>query len=219
VPAAADPGAAGAGAPDDAYPWPWSVYGWLEGETAASASIVDEPGFAAALAGFLAALQRIDATDGPPPGQHNFFRGGPLSTYDAQTREAITVLGDRIDADAVTRLWDAALATAWEGPAVWLHGDVAANNLLMTDGKLSAVIDFGNVAVGDPACDLSIAWTLLGREGRDAFRAGLPLDPGTWARGRGWTLWKALILLSGIVDGHPRDVESASRVLAEVLSD
>jgi aminoglycoside phosphotransferase (APT) family kinase protein len=207
------------GTPDEGYPWPWSVYGWIEGETAASARIVDEPGFATALAGFLAALQRIDSADGPPPGKHNFFRGGPLTTYDAQTRQAIAALGDRIDADAVTRVWDAAVGAAWNGPAVWLHGDFAAGNLLMTGGRLSAVIDFGTIAVGDPACDLSIAWTLLGRAGRDAFRAALPLDRGTWARGRGWTLWKALILLSGVADGHPRDVESAGRVLAEVLAD
>lgn len=207
------------GQPAEGYPWRWSVYRWIEGLTAAAAVTGDECELAANLAAFLRALQAIATEGGPPPGRHNFFRGGALSTYDAQTRAAITACGDRIDGRAATDLWDLALSSTWQGAPVWLHGDFAAGNLLLSDGRLSAVIDFGNLAVGDPACDLAIAWTLLTEDGRAAFRAALPLDDGTWARGRGWTLWKALILFGRVVDGHPRDVADAGRVLAHVLAD
>jgi aminoglycoside phosphotransferase (APT) family kinase protein len=169
------------GVPADGYPWHWSIYRWLAGEHAAIERIADVSQFATTLAQFLIALQRIDATGGPPPGQHNFFRGGPLAIYDGETRQAIATLDGKIDADAVTAVWEAALTARWYGSAVWVHGDVSEGNLLVRRGRLSAVIDFGSSAVGDPACDLSIAWTLLGGDSREALRAALPLDGATWA--------------------------------------
>jgi aminoglycoside phosphotransferase (APT) family kinase protein len=207
------------GAPAHGYPWPWSIYRWLEGETAAIERIADLSQFATALAQFLTALQRIDATGGPPPGRHNFFRGGPLAIYDGETRQAIATLDGRIDSDAVTAVWEAALATPWHGSPVWVHGDVSAGNLLVKRGRLSAVIDFGSSGVGDPACDLAIAWTLLDGESRDAFRAALPLDRATWARGRGWTLWKGLITLARHLSTNPVEAGEARRVVDEVLAD
>ena len=207
------------GVPAEFYPWPWSVYLWLAGETAATARIADLRRFAVAVAQFLAALQRIDTADGPPPGPHNFFRGGPLTVYDAETRQAIASLGGEIDAGAATAAWDTALAAAWRGPSVWVHGDVAAGNLLVEDGCLSAVIDFGTSGVGDPACDLTIAWTLFEGESRKAFRAALPLDSGTWARGRGWALWKALITLAGPLHTDPVEAAKARRVIEQVLAE
>jgi len=206
------------GVPANGYPWHWSVYRWLEGENATIKSIADLQQFATALAQFLAALQRIDPADGPPPGQHNFFRGGPLTTYDSETRDAIATLRGRIDADAVTAVWEAALRATWHGPPVWLHGDVSAGNLLVEKGRLNAVIDFGCTAVGDPACDLTIAWTLLSGESRDAFRAALPLDRATWARGRGWALWKGLITLVKHTT-NPTKARNARGVIDEVLVD
>ena len=184
------------GRPAEDYPWPWSVYRWIDGETATIERIADVRQFAVTLAEFLAALQAIDAGGGPAPGPHNFFRGGPPAYYDDETRQAIATLDGRIDSDAATEVWERALASAWQGPPVWVHGDVASGNLLVRDGRLSAVIDFGSSGVGDPACDLYIAWTFLEGESRDAFRAALPLDDATWQRGRGWTLWKALITLA-----------------------
>ena len=207
------------GAPAGAYPWPWSVYRWIEGETATAGRIADPHRFAAALARFLTALQRIDPTNGPPPGPHNFFRGGPLKVYDAETRQAITALEDEIDTGAVTAVWEAALASTWHGPPVWVHGDIAAGNLLVEDGRLSAVLDFGTSGVGDPSCDLAIAWTLFGDESREAFRAALGLDGATWARGRGWTLWKALITLAGQKDAKTPEAREAGRVIDEVLAE
>lgn len=206
------------GRPGEDYPHPWSVLRWLPGEAASRAAIADPAGVARDVADFLVALQAIDAADGPAAGPHSFFRGGPLSTYDAETRAAVAALGRSIDARAALAVWDEALASAWTGPPVWVHGDVAAGNLLVEDGRLSAVIDFGCCAVGDPACDLAIAWTFFEGEARRAFRAALPLDAGTWARGRGWTLWKALILLAGGPPDHA-ETAGAARVLQAVLSD
>ncbi len=180
------------GGPGDGFPAHWSVSRWLEGSPASPDRIADLRAFAGSLAAFLTALQKCDATGGPPAGPHTFQRGGLLSTYDDETRRAIAALNDRTEAAALTGTWDAALASAWQADPVWVHGDVAAGNLLVQDGRLSAVIDFGQLCIGDPACDLAIAWTLLTGESREAFRAGLPLDRETWARARGWTLWKAL---------------------------
>ena len=174
--------------------------------------------FATALADFLIALQRIDTTDGPRPGPHNFYRGGSLTTYDAEVRQAIAVLEDRLDTKAATEVWDMALKTTWGHPPVWLHGDVSAGNLLIQEGRLRAIIDFGMVGVGDPACDLSVAWTLFGGESRRAFRAMLPLDTGTWARGRAWTLWKALIVAAGLAETNAVEAARPGSVIDEVLS-
>jgi aminoglycoside phosphotransferase (APT) family kinase protein len=207
------------GAPTDGYPWPWSIYGWLKGENATPQRIGNLPQFATALGEFLAALQRIDAADGPPAGPDSFYRGGPLGTYDGETRRAIAALGDRIDTDAVTAVWDEALSAAWRGPPVWVHGDVAAGNLLVQDGRLNAVIDFGCSAVGDPACDLAIAWTFFDAESRAAFRSALPLDAGAWARGRGWTLWKALIVWAALPGANQLDAQKCERIVEDLVTE
>lgn len=209
----------GLGEPGEGYPWPWSVYRWIEGETAALDRIGDLRQFARDLAGFLKVLQSIDVTDGPAAGQHNFFRGGPLATYDEQTRKAIDDLGDSIDGAAALEIWEQALAAEWNNPPVWLHGDVAAGNLLVRDGKLSAVIDFGILGVGDPACDLAIAWTLLHGQARAAFREALPLDNGTWARGRGWTIWKALIVAAGLPGSSEEEQTKSRAIIADLVGE
>ncbi|MDK1386896.1 aminoglycoside phosphotransferase family protein [Sinorhizobium sp. 8-89] len=203
----------------EGYPWPWSVYEWREGEIATHAPVADLSAFAATLARFLVALREIDATDGPAPGQHNFFRGGPLAVYDAETRRALVALEGRIDTDAARAVWEAALAATWHGAPVWFHGDVSSGNLLVENGRLSAVIDFGTSGVGDPSCDLSVAWTFFHGESREAFRAALPLDKATWARGRGWTLWKALIVLAELPGTDRLEVEKSRRVIEAVLAD
>ena len=205
------------GKPGHGYPWPWSVYRWLDGEPATPANIVDKEAFARDLADFLRALYRIDATDGPPAGEHNFFRGGPVAIYDHEVRDAIATLADRIDTTLATAVWEAALASKWEMSGVWVHGDVAAANLLVRGGRLAAVIDFGSSGVGDPACDLTIAWTLFSGAEREVFRQAMAMDDATWARARGWALWKALILVSREA-GPPSAVRDARRVLDEVLA-
>jgi aminoglycoside phosphotransferase (APT) family kinase protein len=207
------------GVPAQGYPWHWSVYRWLEGQDATIEHIADLRQFALTLAEFLLALQRIDPAGGAAPGPHNFYRGGSLEIYDAQTRQAIRDLAGTIDRDAVTSVWDDALKASWRGRPVWLHGDVSAGNLLVTRGRLSAVIDFGSMGVGDPACDVVIAWTLFARESREAFRAALPLDTGTWVRGRGWALWKALITLVEDRSSCSLEAAKARQVVSEVVAE
>lgn len=181
------------GVPDLGYPYPWSVYRWLDGTPAADAEILDEVGFAVDVARFLRALQAVDATAGPGPGLHNWFRGGPLSIWADDTERALVTLGDSAPTDRYRAIWADALATTWTADPVWVHGDVAVGNLLVRDGRLAAVIDLGCAAVGDPACDTVLAWTRFAGPSREAFRETLALDDATWARGRGWALWKALI--------------------------
>jgi aminoglycoside phosphotransferase (APT) family kinase protein len=184
------------GVPACGFPRPWSIYRWLPGEVATPERIADATQFATDLAGFLAALYEIDPAGGPRPGEHSFSRGGPVATYDSDVREATAALAGQIDAAAATAVWEEAVASEWDGPPVWVHGDITASNLLVDDGRLSAVIDFGCSAVGDPACDVAIAWTFFHGDNRRAFRERLALDDQTWARGRGWALWKALITLA-----------------------
>lgn len=207
------------GVPGCGYPWPWSVYGWLPGEPAETARITDRSEFAAALAGFLAALQRIGPSGGPEPGGHSCFRGGPLAFYDSQTREALTALDGEIDTARAAEVWQEALSATWHGPPVWVHGDVSPTNLLVDNGRLSSVIDFGCSAVGDPACDTGIAWTFLSGESRATFKAGLPVDDATWVRGRGWVLWKSAIVLVGALKDDPEDAKYTKHVIEEVLAD
>ncbi|MHA6628158.1 aminoglycoside phosphotransferase family protein [Pseudonocardia sichuanensis] len=207
------------GAPGEEYPWPWSVRRWIYGHVSSRERIRDLVAFARDLAGFLVALQRADATAGPAAGAHCFHRGTPPRFYDGETRAAIAALGSRIDGATATDAWEAALAATHSGPPVWFHGDIASGNLLLDDrGDLVAVIDFGTCGVGDPACDLVIAWTLFEGESRAEFRRLLPADDAMWARARGWALWKALITIDN-PQATPGDRAQAVRVAAEVLAE
>jgi len=198
------------GCPGDGFPRPWSVYRWIAGEPASAGRVADPARFASALAAFLAALQAVDAGDGPPAGADNFFRGGPLATWDEQTRRLIRLAAGDIDARAAASVWDKALASTWEQAPVWVHGDVTASNLLVAGGALHAVIDFGGVAVGDPACDLVMEWTFFTDDSAAAFRGSLHLDEATRARGRGWALWKALVTIGEEKEGGD-DAQAAAR--------
>lgn len=207
------------GAPGSGYPWPWSVYGWLDGEPAHIDRIDDLDRFAVDLARFLVALHGIDARGGPVAGAHNFHRGGSLEIYDVETSQSITTLAGAIDVAAITEVWTMALATSWQRAPAWVHGDVAAGNLLVKEGRLSAVIDFGSAGVGDPSCDLVIAYTLLDQTSRAAFRAAIVLDEAAWQRARGWAIWKALITLVQHRGKSPDEAGKALQVMREVLAD
>lgn len=207
------------GRPAAHYPFAWSVRRWLDGETARVDRIADPVGFALDLAGFLAALQSVDSTDGPRPGKHNWFRGATLRTYDELVQRALTALNGRIDVDLAREIWNATLDAHWDGVERWFHGDIAEGNLLVNDGELSAVIDFGTCGVGDPACDSAVAWTLLTAEGRQAFRKRLRVDGAMWARGRGWALWKALVTYASALDHDDEEAAAALRVLQEIFTD
>ena len=185
----------GLGAPGCGFPRAWSVYRWLPGTTASRGSVHDLDSFARDVAGFLRCLQQVDARGGPLAGAHSFGRGGPLSLYEGDVRACLDRLPSDLDRDAVESTWRAATSTAYDAEPRWFHGDLAPSNLLVQDGRLSAVIDFGTCGTGDPACDLVLAWTFLDADSRGLFRRQLDVDDGAWARGRGWALWKALLTL------------------------
>jgi aminoglycoside phosphotransferase (APT) family kinase protein len=209
----------GKGTPSTDYPHPWSIYAWLDGMPARAERLADPVRFAVDLADFLVALRGVDVADGPQPGIHNWFRGGSLGTYDQITRRALEELAGHVDVELAGEIWANALDAPWDGVDRWFHGDVAAGNLLLVDGQLAAVIDFGTCGVGDPACDLAIAWTLLTAEARQAFRDRLSPDAASWARGRGWALWKTLATCSATLE-DPEDaeeLEGAKRVLDEIF--
>ena len=209
------------GKPGEGYPSEWSIYRWLDGDSADRRPIADLRQAAADLAEFVLALQRVDSTGGPPPGAHNAFRGAPLALRDDSTRAAIDALRGSLDADAAVAIWDDALgAHGWDGPAVWIHGDLDARNLLVTDDRLSAVIDFGCLGVGDPACDVMVAWKLLTANARDDFRTALSVDEPTWTRARGWALSQAVSALSYYtLETNPVLVRQAERWLEAALAD
>ncbi|HEY2076903.1 MAG TPA: aminoglycoside phosphotransferase family protein [Streptosporangiaceae bacterium] len=207
------------GEPGAGYPYSWSVYQWLGGEPASADRIADPVRFAVDLAGFLTALQSIDPAEGPRPGKHNWFRGGTLRTYDRQVQDALAKLDGHVGVGLAREIWTSGLDARWDGVESWFHGDVAAGNLLLNDGKLMAVIDFGTCGVGDPACDLAIAWTLLTGEGRQAFRERLSVGEAAWARGRGWALWKTLATCAYTLGDDDEDAASAQRVLGEIFSE
>lgn len=209
------------GLPAEGYPFEWSVYPWLPGENATREAVTDPSRLVSDLGHFIAALKQIDPTGGPSPGEHNSFRGVPLTMRDAQTRAAIVSLRSEIDVGAVTAAWEEALrAPDWQGPPVWIHGDLDARNLLFEQGRLSAVIDWGCLGLGDPACDVMVAWKLFSAKTRESLRTALSLDESTWARARGWALSQALIALSYYtLETNPVLVREAQRWLTELLPD
>ena len=208
------------GRPGEGYPWPWSLCRWVAGDHVAHGAITDEPAFAYEVAAFARALWSLDAKDGPSPGRHNFGRGAPLAARDAAARDAIASLADLFDPAALSRIWEAALAVG-EGTAapVWIHGDLQGTNLLARDGRLVGVIDFGGLGVGDPACDLILAWNLFGPGGRRAYRRAVQVDDAAWARGRGWALSVGVIALAYYRERLPNVAIGARRTIEAVLGD
>jgi aminoglycoside phosphotransferase (APT) family kinase protein len=203
------------------YPFEWSIYRWLCGEPATIAAIADSRQAARDLASFIAALQQVETTDAPAPGSHNVGRGQPLARRDKATRAAIDALGDAIERDAMLSIWETALAApVYEGPPVWLHGDLDARNILVENGRITGVIDFGCLGLGDPAADVMVAWKMFPPETRLLFRDLLMVDDATWSRARGWALSQALIALPYYtMETNPVLVTEARRWLAGVLDD
>ena len=203
------------GSPAEGYPWHWSVYPWFVGENPVVGGIADSDRLAGELARFVQALHGIDSAGGPAAG-----RGVPLARRDDPTRTALAALRGLIDTAAATAAWEAALRTpAWAGAPVWVHGDLSPGNLLVREGRLVAVLDVEDVGVGDPACDLIVAWNLLPAATREVFRAELRVDDATWDRGRGWALSIALIQLPYYKETNPALAANARHVIREVLAE
>jgi aminoglycoside phosphotransferase (APT) family kinase protein len=201
-----------AGVPGRGYPWPWSVYAWLDGEHPTRGDDV----LARDLAAFIVALQAIPVPGDAP--QH--YRGGPLADLDDGVREFLPCCEGLIDSARSAAAWDEAMALP-PGPETraWFHGDLKPDNLLTQGGRLSAVIDFGGVAAGDPAVDQIVAWTLFDAGPRETFRRGLHADDLTWARGRGWALGIAVVALGYYRDSNPGLAATSIRQVEQVLAD
>lgn len=206
----------GHGVPGEGFGQPWSVYEWLDGEDAFTAPVRDLAHAAVALGRFGVALRGVDATGGPAS-----FRGGPVTAWEeGAMAPAVRALGadGTLDADLVTAAWESVLRLPqWDGPPVWVHGDLLPGNLLTRDGRLSAVIDFGGLGVGDPACDMMGAWTLLTPETRPLFREAARVDDATWARGRGWALCWGVVTEQYYRDTNPVLASVAHRAWTQAL--
>jgi aminoglycoside phosphotransferase (APT) family kinase protein len=208
------------GKPSTDYPYPFSIYKWLPGKSINLLTLTEQEKeqLAFDMAKFLKELQAITDTSGPGPGQHNWWRGDHVSVYDKGAREQIAELVEIINASKALALWGQACATKWNKAPIWIHGDFAIGNILMDGGKLSAVIDFGGAAVGDPACDLVIAWTYLSGKSRETFISKMDMAPDTWLRARAWALWKATFELCQIVDKNSSDALLQKTIISNILN-
>ncbi|HXW36079.1 MAG TPA: aminoglycoside phosphotransferase family protein, partial [Acidimicrobiales bacterium] len=207
------------GHPGEGYPFEWSIHAWLPGHPA-SDGLNDLDQAATDLAAFIMALRDVDTTGAPE--RTLGARGAPLiEKNDDFFRASLEQLGNRIDRRSVLDLWESALAApAWQGEEVWVHGDLLPGNLLVRDDRLSAVIDWGGLNVGDPACDLQPAWNVFTRSSRETFRSALGgVDKASWLRGRGWVVYQAVAALAYYRETNPGMVRQASHALAEVLAD
>lgn len=205
----------GTGHPTRSYPFPWAVYRWIEGRPYSNDLVDDERRAALDLARFVAEMRRIDPAAGSPPGGRK-----PLRELDAATRAAIRSARGAIDGGAAVAAWERSLgAPTWDGTPVWIHADLLRPNVLVNNGRICAIIDFGGVGVGDPAADVIAAWSVFGPAGRAAFRDALEVDDGTWDRARGFALHQAAMIIPYYVETNPEFVSLARRTVREVLSD
>ncbi|MET9493701.1 aminoglycoside phosphotransferase family protein [Streptomyces sp. NPDC006552] len=204
------------GRPGHGYPHPWAVHRWLPGAIPVAGEVADPAALAADLAAFVTALRRVDTAGAPAA-----YRGArPLAERDSATRAVLDRLAGEIDTDAARAVWDAAVrAPRGELPDVWLHADLQPGNVLLDQGRLSAVIDFACMGVGDPAVDLLVAWYVLDAPARRIFRAAAGLDAQSWTRGRGWALTVAAHELAYYRESNPFMAGTAERVIREVLAE
>ena len=208
------------GAPGEGHPWPWSVCRWLDGENPTDGRVSDMNRFGTDLAGFIRALQAIDARGGPRAGRRNSGRGAPLAQWQATIRERLGSLADLDTIDLITAAWAAdSKAPPWDRAAVYIHGDLSVGNLLVRAGTLSGVIDWGCLGAGDPACELQVAWSLFDRDGRAAFKAAMAVDEATWTRGRAWGLAVGVLNMSYYRTRSPAIAAQGWRAIEAVLVD
>ncbi len=190
------------GGPSGDYPWPWSVLPWFDGSPVWPDTPADQDATATALGRFLAVLHQ----PAPPAAPTNPYRGGPLATRDEVTRQRIDTLADHLDGDQILQRWEQAMTQPpWQGKPLWLHGDLHPMNVLAHDGRLRAVIDFGDITSGDPATDLAVGFSMFDGAARETFRraADSPLrtvDDAMWARAEGWALSIGLAIMATSAD-------------------
>lgn len=184
----------GIGKPDQSYPHTWSVLTWLPGEPLEDSGLSDAFMAARQVADFFVSLRSVPPDQAFKFGPDNNWRGAPLAARTAPFKTALARLPD-IDSGWTSKLWSEALRAGDVSAPVWLHGDVHPGNILVTDGNISGVIDWGLCGVGDGACDLLSAWAMFGGEAREVFRKSLGASDADWLRGAGWALSMAVIYL------------------------
>lgn len=202
------------GYPSCGYPFSWSINKYIEGDTLTKQNINNLNEFADDLAKFLKEFQKIDTTNGPQAGLHNYYRGGDLAVYHNETIEALENLKTVLPTELLLKIWQRALNASVSDLNVWVHGDIAPGNLLVKNGKLAAVIDFGVLGVGDSSCDYAMAWTFFEEESRQRFLK--KLDQGMIDRACGWALWKALITYNS---DEAERAENAQYTINEIIKD
>ena len=208
------------GSPTHYYPFPFSIYAWLPGQSLNLLVLSEDMQLKLAfdLATFLKELKSIRTVVGPLPGQHNWWRGDHVSVYDQGAQKQMAQLHDVIDLEKAKALWEKACQTRWHKPPVWIHGDVAIGNILLKHDQLSAIIDWGGMTMGDPACDVVIAWTYFHGKSREIFIREVGLDEDTWLRARAWALWKATFELCQLHDKNSLDALVHRKIIEDVMS-
>ena len=190
---------------------------WIHGTAPEADTALDRITFARDVGAFLNELHSVPPGGGPLAGRHTWFRGCHPVAYSGEVHHCLDVLRDCVDTAACRRIWSDASSTSWSSAPVWFHGDLTTGNLLVSEGRLVAVIDFGVCGVGDPACDLALAWTYFRGKDREAFMTAASPDSTVWLRARAWALWKALITIAG---QDPTPIREAQHLtLTEVLAD
>jgi aminoglycoside phosphotransferase (APT) family kinase protein len=203
------------GEPGAGFPWWWTIAAWFDGALAATAVVDDPVREGRRLGGFLHALHREAPADAPL----NPVRGGPLAGRTEVFSRRLDQLAGELDVETIGRTWELLSSTEpHRGPPVWLHGDLHPANLIVRDGELAAVIDFGDLTSGDPATDLAIGWMWFEGEARDAFRQATGADELTWRRAQAWALHLAVAFLANSADNSTM-AAVGRRTLSQAMAD
>lgn len=205
------------GSPTTEFPYFWSIYNWIDGKPLEPSLNIDFRQLAKDLACFLIRLQNIDAFSGPSYGPENFYRGGPISHYHSDLVEALILLKDKVETSKALKMFERAMKTKWTQKSLWIHGDISCSNLLVKGSKLHAVIDFGQLGEGDPACDLAIAWTIFNKKERSFFQNCFSYDQTVWQRAQAWALWKAMLYASKISRALNYESKHCFKIIKNIL--
>jgi len=206
----------GRGKPSPAYPFKWAIYNWIEGDTVFESKNIDGEKFADDLVTFIKDLHKINIDNAPAPSIHNFYRGGDLRIYDTEIIASISALKGKIDYRKAMQIWEKSIASQYHDSPLWIHGDLSLGNILLEEGQIKAIIDFGMIAAGDPACDLAVAYNIFTADVREEFIIKMDMKKDVWDRAKGWALWKSLISFANPKATNVVEATRAKFVLKEL---